>query len=167
MSIIRSRPGRTVRRLFRAPLFSVVAVLTLGLGIGANTAIFSVVNGVLLKQLPYPDAGRPGRVWHSAAGMNIALLNQSPATYFTYREDGRVFEDIGLWDNTSVSVTGTGEPERIQALLVTDGTLPVLRVQTVLGRIFTDADDKPGAPGRVLLTHGYWQRKMGSDPNVL
>jgi putative ABC transport system permease protein len=167
MSFIRSRLGRTVRRLFRAPLFSVVAVLTLGLGIGANTAIFSVVNGVLLKPLPYPDADRLVGVWHSAPGMNIPLLNQSPATYFTYREEGRVFEDIGLWDNTSVSVTGTGEPERIQALLVTDGTLPVLRVQAVLGRIFTNADDKPGAPGRVLLTHGYWQRKMASDPSVL
>ena len=75
-----------------------------------------------------------------------------------------MFEDIGLWDNTSVSVTGTGEPERIQALLVTDGTLPVLRVQPALGRIFSSADDKPGAPGRVLLTHGYWQRKRAPTP---
>jgi putative ABC transport system permease protein len=167
MSIIRSRPGRTVRRLFRAPLFSVVAVVTLGLGIGANTAIFSVVNGVLLKPLPYPEAERLVGVWHSAPGMNLPVLNQSPATYFTYREDGRVFEDIGLWNDSSVSITGTGEPERIQALLVTDGTLPVLGVQPALGRIFTNADDKPGAPERVLLTHGYWQRKMGSDPGVL
>ncbi len=78
-----------------------------------------MVNGVLLKPLPYPDADRLVGVWHTAPGMNIPLLNQSPATYFTYREEGRVFEDIGLWDNTSVSVTGTGEPERIQALLVT------------------------------------------------
>src|SRR3954467_13398989 len=124
MSIIRSRPGRTVRRVLRAPLFSVVAVLTLGLGIGANPAIFSVVNGVLLKPLPYPEADRLVGVWHTAPGMNIPVLNQSPATSFAYREEGRVFEDIGLWDNTSVSVTGTGEPERIQALLVTDGTLP-------------------------------------------
>src|SRR3954453_23604118 len=167
MSFIRSRLGRTVRRLFRAPLFSVVAVLTLGLGIGANTAIFSVVNGVLVKPLPYPEAERLVGVWHSAPGMNLPVLNQSPATYFTYREDGRVFEDIGLWNDSSVSVTGTGEPERIQALLVTDGTLPVLGVQPALGRIFTNADDKPGAPERVLLTHGYWQRKMGSDPGVL
>ena len=106
MSIIRSRPGRTIRRLFRAPLFSVVAVLTLGLGIGANTAIFSVVNGVLLKPLPYPDADRLVGVWHSAPGMNLPVLNQSPATYFTYREDGRVFQDVGMWTGDTTSVTG-------------------------------------------------------------
>ena len=161
MSFLRSRLGRTVRRLFRAPMFTIVAVLTLGLGIGANTAIFSVVNGVLLKPLPYPDADRLVGVWHTAPGMNIPLLNQSPATYFTYREEGRVFEDIGLWDNTSVSVTGAGEPERIQALIVSDGTLGVLARAAALGRVFNNADDTPGAPGRVLLTQGYWQRKIG------
>jgi predicted permease len=148
-------------------MFAAVAVLTLGLGIGANAAIFSVINGVLLKPLPYPDAGRLVGVWHSAPGMNIPLLNQSPATYFTYREEGRVFEDIGLWDDTSVSVTGAGEPERIEALMVTDGTLGVLGVQPALGRRFTRQDDSPGSPERVMLTHGYWQRKLGGDPGVL
>jgi putative ABC transport system permease protein len=167
MSFISSRARRTVRRLFRAPLFSIVAILTLGAGIGANTAIFSVVNGVLLKPLPYHDAERLVGVWHTAPGMNIPVMNQSPATYFTYREDGRVFEDIGLWNNGSVSVTGIGEPERVEGLFVTDGTLPVLRVQPALGRTFSRADDTPAAPGRVLLTHGYWQRKMGGDPGVL
>jgi putative ABC transport system permease protein len=99
--------------------------------------------------------------------MNIPLLNQSPATYFTYRDDGRVFEDIGMWDNTSVSVTGAGEPERVEALLVTDGTLGVLRVQPELGRPFLKEDDAPGSPERVLLTHAYWQRKFGGDQGVL
>jgi putative ABC transport system permease protein len=167
MSLFPARLRRTTRRLLRAPAFAIVAVLTLGLGIGANAAIFSVVNGVLLRPLPYPDAERLVGVWHSAPGMNIPVMNQSPATYFTYREDGRVFDDIGLWDNTSVSVTGSGEPERIEALLVTDGTLGVLGVQPVLGRSFTKEDDSPGRPGRVLLTHGYWQRKLGSDPGIL
>jgi predicted permease len=167
MSLFPARLRRTTRRLLRAPAFAIVAVLTLGLGIGANAAIFSVVNGVLLRPLPYPDADRLVGVWHSAPGMNIPVMNQSPATYFTYREDGRVFDDIGLWDNTSVSVTGSGEPERIEALLVTDGTLGVLGVQPVLGRSFTREDDSPGRPGRVLLTHGYWQRKLGSDPGIL
>jgi predicted permease len=167
MAFIPVRVHRTVRRLFRAPLFAAVAVLTLGLGIGANTAIFSVVNGVLLQPLPYPDADRLVGVWHTAPGLNIEVMNQSPATYLTYRDDGRVFEDIGLWDNTSVSVTGTGEPERIDALLVTDGLLGVLGVQPVLGRRFTKEDDSPGSPGRVILTYGYWQRKLGGDPGVL
>jgi putative ABC transport system permease protein len=167
MSLLPARLGRTGRRLFRAPVFAAVAVLTLGLGIGANAAIFSVVNGVLLRPLPYPDANRLVGVWHSAPGLNIPVMNQSPTTYFTYRDEGRVFDDIGLWDNTSVSVTGSGEPERIEALLVTDGTLGVLGVQPALGRRFTKEDDSPGRPERVLLTHGYWQRKLGGDPRIL
>src|SRR4051794_6805176 len=167
MSFMPARIRRTLRRLLRAPLFSAVAVLTLALGIGANAAIFSVINGVLLKPLPYREADRLVGVWHTAPGMNIPLMNQSPATYFTYRENGRVLEDIGLWDNGSVSVTGTGEPERIEVLMVTDGTLPVLGVQPVIGRTFTREDDRPGTPERVILTHGYWQRKFASDPGVL
>jgi putative ABC transport system permease protein len=155
------------RRLLHAPLFTAVAVLTLGLGIGANTAIFSVVNGVLLKPLPFHQPDRLVGVWHSAPGMNLPLLNQSPATYFVYRDDGQTFEDIGMWDNTGVSVTGVGDPERVLALLVTDGTLGVLRVEAALGRRFSKEDDTPGTPERVMLTHGYWQRKFGGDPAVV
>jgi hypothetical protein len=113
------------------------------LGIGANTAIFSVVNGVLLKPLPFSEPERLVGVWHTAPGLGEPLANQSPATYFMYREEGRVFEDIGLWDNTSVSITGIGEPERVQALLVTDGTLGVLRVEPFVGRRFSKEDDSP------------------------
>ncbi len=167
MALVPVRLSRTVRRLLRTPMFMAVAILTLGLGIGANAAIFSVVNGVLLKPLPYRDADRLVGVWHSAPGMNIDLLNQSPATYFTYRDEGRVFEDIGLWSDTAVSVTGTGEPERVEALRVTDGTLGVLGVQAVLGRLFTADDDLPGRPERVILTHGYWQRTLAGNPGVL
>jgi predicted permease len=144
-----------------------VAVLTLALGIGANTAIFSVVRGVLLKPLPFQDPDRLVGVWHTAPGLGFPLVNQGPATYFTYRETATTFEEIGLWDGASVSVTGSGEPERVQALLVTDGTLGVLRVNPFLGRRFTKDDDVHNAPPRVMLTHGYWQRKFGSDPNVV
>ncbi len=167
MPLMPGRVRRTVRRLFRTPGFAAVAVLTLGLGIGANTAIFSVVNGVLLRPLPYADPDRLVGVWHSAPGMNIPVMNQSPATYLTYRDDGRVFEDIGLWNNGGASVTGTGEPERIEVLYVSDGTLGVLGVEAALGRRFSKEDDSPGSPQRVLLTHGYWQRKLGGDPAVL
>jgi predicted permease len=106
-------------------------------------------------------------VWHSAPGLNIPLLHQSPATYFVYRDDGQTFEDIGMWDNTAVTVTGIGEPERVQGLLVTDGTLGVLRVEAALGRRLSKEDDSPGTPERVMLTHGYWQRKFGGDPSVV
>ena len=164
MSLIPARLGRTARRLFRAPLFTSVAVLTLALGIGANAAIFSVVNGVLLKPLPFAEPDRLVGVWHAATGMNIKLLNQGPATYLTYREQGQVFEDIALWDNTSVSITGSGEPERVRALLVTDGLLPILRVQPALGRPFSREDDSPGTPETVILTHQFWLRKFGGDP---
>jgi putative ABC transport system permease protein len=158
---------RVVRRLVRAPLFTSVAVATLALGIGANTAIFSVVRGVLLKPLPFEDPDRLVGVWHTAHGLNISVVNMSPAFYFTYREEGRAFEDIGGWNETSVSVTGVGEPERVQALQVTDGTLPLLRVPALLGRRFTADDDSRRTPERVMLMHGYWQRKFAGDPDVV
>jgi predicted permease len=158
---------RIARRLLRAPTFAIVAILTLALGIGANTAIFSVVRGVLLKPLPFSDPDRLVGVWLSAPGLGIGDLNLSPATYLINREEGRVFEDIGLWDGGAVSVTGRGEPERVQVLFVTDGTLPLLRVNPVLGRTFTADDDSPKTPDRLLLTHAYWQRKFGSDPSIV
>ena len=166
MRILPARLSRVARRLLTAPSFTIIAVVTLALGIGANAAIFSVVRGVLLKPLPLDDADSLVGVWHSAPGLGFPLMNQSPATYFTYRDSNHTFEDIGLWDNTTVSVTGIGEPERVEALLVTDGLLTVLRVQPQVGRRFSAEDDSPRAPERVMLTHAYWQRKLGADPQV-
>ena len=163
----RGRFARVVRRLVRAPLFTSVAVVTLALGIGANTAIFSVVRGVLLKPLPFDQPETLVGVWHTAPGIGVPLLNQAPAFYLTYREEGHTFEDIGLWDTTAVAVTGIGEPERVTALEVTDGTLAVLRVQPAIGRRFTAEDDSPRTPERVMLAHAYWERKFGSDPSVI
>ena len=162
-----ARFRRVGRRLLRAPLFTSVAVLTLALGIGANSAIFSVVNGVLLKPLPFADPERLVGVWHSAPGLGFPILDQAPSTYFLYREEGRAFEDIGLYAGGAVSVTGTGDPERVQVLSVTDGTLGLLRVEPVIGRRFTRDDDTHTAPERVMLAYAYWQRKFGSDPGVI
>jgi len=155
------------RTLWKQPAFSTVAALTLALGIGANTAIFSVVYGVLLKPLPYHEPERLVGVWHRAPGLNIPLLEQGASTYFTYRESSRVFEDIALWDSEEVSITGAGEPERAEGLRVTDGVLGILRVQPLLGRFFTREDDAPGTPRRVILSHGYWQRRFGGAPDVI
>src|SRR5215217_5715456 len=141
MSLVTSRISRIARRLLRAPLFSAVAILTLAVGIGANTAIFSVVNGVLLKPLPFPDSDRLVSVWHKAPGINIPKLNMGPSNYFVYRDENRVFEDIGMWDGTSATITGTGEPERLLAMYVSDGTLRVLGVNPAIGRHFTKEDD--------------------------
>jgi putative ABC transport system permease protein len=98
MPFATSRFSRIVRRLARTPLFSVVAILTLGVGIGANTAIFSVVNGVLLKPLPFHEPERLVGVWHTAPGINLPLLNQGPSNYFVYRDESQTFEDFALWD---------------------------------------------------------------------
>ncbi len=156
-----------VRRLMRSPMFSVITLLTLAIGIGANTAIFSVVSGVLLKPLPYPDSDRLVGVWQTAPGLGIKDLNASPATYFTYRDEAQTFQDIGLWRTDSVSVTGIAEPEQVDALFVTDGTLPILGVQPIRGRWFTRKDDLPGSPDTVMLSYGYWQRRFGGDASVI
>src|SRR6478735_11154814 len=142
-----------VRRLLTAPLFTVVTLVTLAVGIGANAAIFSVIYGVLLKPLPFAEPDRLVSIWHTAPGMGIPQLNDSPSTYFIYREQGRVFKDIGLWNTGSVSITGRGEPARIRTLYVTDGFLPVLGVAPVAGRVFTRAagvarGPRPGGGGR-------------------
>ena len=109
--------------------------------------------------MPSPTSSWPSGT--GRLGLGIDKLNQSPATYLITREEGRVFQDIGIWNNNAVSITGRGEPERVQGLQITDGLLPLLGVVPVKGRLFTKADDSPGTPRRVLLTHGYWQRKFG------
>ena len=99
-------------------MFTSIALITLALGIGATSAIFSVVNGVLIKPLPYPHAQQLVGVWHLAPGIRgiVGDINCSPTMYFTYREENRTFQDFGLWSNDGVSVTGVGEPEQVQAL---------------------------------------------------
>jgi putative ABC transport system permease protein len=167
MSSLLARVRRVGHSLLRAPLFTTIAVITLAVGIGANTAIFSVVYAVLLKPLPFDEPERLVGVWHTAPGLNIPLLNQGPATYLTYREENHVFEQIGLWDGGAVSVTGRGEPEKVDVLMVSDSTLPALRVQPLLGRRFTPDDDSPRTPERVMLTYGYWQKKFGGSRDVV
>src|SRR4029077_9524957 len=102
--------NQVLRRLSRAPLFTAVTLITLAVGVGANTAIFSVLEGVLLKPLPFPHADDLVGVWHTAPGLNIKDLTASPSTYFVYREQNRTFQDIGLYTGDSVNVTGVGEP---------------------------------------------------------
>ncbi len=157
----------TFRKLLRAPLFTTVAVLTLAVGIGSTAAIFSVVNGVLLKPLPFEDPEELVGIWHTAPGLDFEELNQSPALHFTYLDEGTAFESVGMWDNATASVTGLAEPEQVSAMYVTHQTLPLLGVQPVMGRTFTLEDDSPGTPGTVLLSHGYWVRRFGEDRDVL
>ena len=153
------------RTFWKQPAFALATVLTLALGIGATTAIFSVVYGVLLKPLPFHEPETLVSLrQHAPHG---AGTNHGPATYLTYRENQKAFEAIGAWDPTEVSITGRGDPERVQALLVSADTLRLLRVQPVIGQVFTAEDDTPGQPLRVVLTYGYWQRRFGGAQNVV
>ena len=149
-----------VRQHLRRPGFALVSILTLGLGVGATTAIFSVVNGVILKPLPFSEPERLVGVHHQGYA-------QGPGTFFTYRDQNRTFAAVGAWEANEVSIAGRGEPERVEALAVTAGTLPLLGVKPARGRLFTREDDAPGSPLRVVLTHGYWQRAHGGDPGVV
>jgi putative ABC transport system permease protein len=151
------------RSLARMPGFTSVAVLTLAIGIGGNTAIFSVLEGVLLKPLPYPHPDELVILDHDAPGVHITRAGAAPFQYFTYREEGRVFQDVGLFGTGTVSVTGLAEPEEARTLFVTDGILPMLGAQPMLGRLFSKADDSPGTPETVVITAGYWRAKLGAD----
>jgi putative ABC transport system permease protein len=155
------------RRLLSSPAFSITAAITLAVAIGANALIFSVVNGVLLRPLPFAEPERLVGVWHVAPGITPGPMNQAPSTYFMYREDGQAFQDIGLWDDTTATITGRGEPEQVDALMVTDGTLPILGIRPVLGRSFTKEDDSPGTADTVLLTNAYWLRVFNGNPAAI
>jgi predicted permease len=156
-----------LRRLLRAPMFTSVAILTLALGIGANTAVFSVVEGVVLKPLPYPHPEQLIGVSHTAPGLNILDLGMSPSLYFTYRDQNRTLRDIGLYTGDSVSVTATAEPEQVRSVDVTDGVIPILGIRPVLGRSFTRKDDSPGSPDTVILCYGYWRHRFSGDPSII
>lgn len=155
------------RRLGNAPLFTAITLLTLAVGIGGNTAIFSVVDGVLLKPLPYPQPDELVGVWHTAPGLNLPALNMAPANYFIYREQAKSFLDVGLYQSDSVSVTGTAEPEQVPAVNVTEGVIPILGIAPLLGRAFNSTDTKTGSPDTAILTYSYWRRKFGGDPSIV
>lgn len=155
------------RKLLRAPLFTITAAITLAIGIGANTAIFSVVNSVLLKALPYEQPDRLVGLWNTAPGLGFDILNQAPASYLTYRADTRTLEDIGLWASNGAQITGLDQPEQVETLMVTDGFFPTLGVGTAVGRTFSAEDDAFGAAQTVMLSHAYWQRTFGGDPDVI
>jgi putative ABC transport system permease protein len=162
----------SLRALRRNPMFTAVALLTLGIGIGATTAVFSVVNSVLIRPLPYPNADELVALQHTAPGApGLATasgdLRLSPSMFFTYAEQNRTFKDMGLWFANLATVTGVAEPEQVRALAVTDGTLQTLGVQPVLGRWLSQADQAPNGARTVMLNYGYWQRRFGGERSVL
>jgi len=157
-----------LRGLVQRPGFTFAAVVTLALGIGATTAIFSVVYSVLIKPLPYPNADELVRIRHSQRELDIDLTS-SPTMYFTYRDENTTLASIGLWQEDSATLTASGEPERVRTLRVTDGTLQALGVQPIRGRGFTETEHGPAAdgPAPVILSHAFWQRRFGGDAAAL
>ncbi len=161
-----------LRTLRQNRTFTAAALLTLAIGIGANTAVFSVVNSVLLKPLAYPHPEELVAVWQKAPGAPGLAdvsgdLRLSVSQYFAYSENNRTFQALGIWFAATSSVTGLAEPEEVPTVAVSDGTLQALSVQPLLGRLLTTEDQKPGAGARLLLGHGYWQRRFGADRSVI
>ncbi|HEY1340874.1 MAG TPA: ABC transporter permease [Bryobacteraceae bacterium] len=171
----------SLRILARSPMFTVAALLTLAIGIGANAAVFSVVNSVLLRPLRYPHAQQlvvlhqdaPGAAGLANAGDGLAL---SPSMYFTYAEHNRTFQALGVWTPGTANVTGLAEPEQVRTVLVSDGVLQALAAPPAAGRWLLPADQIPQAPqplgfsGRssaVMLGYGYWQRHFGGDGSAI
>jgi len=157
----------SLRSMRRAPVVTLAVLATLAIGIGANTAIFSVVNAVLIRPLPYPEADRLISISLASPVMQIADLDSAPYVYLTQRDQSRTLEGVGLWFLQAVNVTGREQPERVMALRATADILPVLGVEPLLGRYFTPTDDEPGRRPTAVLMHGYWQRQFGGDRAVV
>src|SRR6266498_1714770 len=153
------------RMLRRNTGFALAAIGTLALGIGATTTIFSVVNAVVIRPLPYPQPDALVGIWHSAQfqGVTSGNINLSSTMYLAYREHNRTFQEFGVWHTGAANVTGLGEPEEVQTLVVTYGTLNAIGVVPALGRWFSPTDDTAGTIETVILAHVYWQRRFGGD----
>jgi predicted permease len=155
-----------IRMLIKQPGFTAAAVIALALGIGANTAIFSVVNAILLRPLNYKDSERLVLINHNYPKLDLkASVSASGYTY--YREHCESFESVGAGSNWAVNLTDTGDPERLQGMTVTHTFFPTLGAEAARGRIFTQDEDQPGHNRVVVLTDGLWHRRFGGDPNLL
>lgn len=158
------------RSLRRAPVFTITATLTLALGVGAVTAIFSVVNAVILRPLSYPESERLVALGHTAPGIKMGEVGQSLGTYFTYRRESRAFESLGMWTVESMSLAdpaGGALPERLRTVLMTPSVFPVLRIPALHGRTFTDDEGLPGGAAVVLLAEDFWRRRFGADRSIV
>jgi putative ABC transport system permease protein len=158
------------RMLMKRPGFTAVAVVALALGIGANTAIFSVVNGVLLRPLPFKEPGRLVAVWETNAQTGTEVNNRNEVAlpnFLDWREQNRVFEQLAALTYASVNLTGTAEPERIQSAVVTTNMFQTLGVEPAQGRAFLPEEENVKSQRAVVISHGLWQRRFGSDPGLV
>jgi len=155
------------RTLRRSPAFTIVAVLTLAIGIGANAAIFSVVNAVLLRPLPFPDSRRIVWIWETDENRNVHRGTASPAEFLDWRDRNHVFEELSAWRQLFFTVTGHHEAEQFWGAQVSGNFFRLFRVRPALGRDFLSEEEQPGQERVVILSYGLWQQRYGGDRNVL
>jgi len=163
--VLRQDLRYTARALRRTPGFAATAVLVVALGIGANTAAFSLADQVLLRPLPFPHSDQLVKLWQAVPG--YTQMELSPANYRDWKAMSHSFAALGAYNSNAANLVGQGEPERIDITTVDSDVLPMLEVRPLLGRIFSAADDREGANGTVLLSYGLWQRRFGGDPEIL
>ena len=159
-----------IRALRRTPAFTIVAVLTLALGMGAITAIFVVVNGVLLKPLPYGNPAQLVGAWHDMAPLNITHAQQTQGTYYTYQRLAHTIDAIGVYQANAVNVAepgGKGEPRRVTSASISGTLIPLLQIPQLRGRDFTTAEDLPNGPAAVIISEAMWRGQFGADPDIL
>src|SRR5687768_1366794 len=154
-----------LRMLAKSPAFTFVAVLTLGLAIGANSAIFSVVNAVLLRPLPYPQSEQLVRVFGKQPQLDLAP--SSPANFLEWRTENEVFTRMATWVGQGFNLTGTNNPERVIGARVSFDLFRLLGVQPVLGRDFAAEEDGDGGERVVILSYDFWQRRFAGDPSAI
>ena len=157
----------SIRVLLKNPAFTVTALLTLALGIGVNTAIFSIVDSVLLRPLPMNDPDRVVSVWEHSLHAGIDRNEMAPANYFDLRNQNQVFEGVGAFGDASMNLTGVGEPEQLDARLVTANVFALLGVKPALGRTFAPEEDQPGRHRVVVLSDALWRRRFNADPAIV
>jgi putative ABC transport system permease protein len=155
------------RTLVKRPAFTLIAIITLAIGIGANSAIFSVVNALLVKPLPFPDLDRIVAVWDKVPSRGVERNEVTVADYLDWRAQNKSFEHLGIYRWWSTNLTGAGTPERVQGFLVTPNFLDIVGVKPMMGRGFRAEEDQPGKDAVALLTYGLWQRRFGADPNII
>src|SRR6476620_32708 len=161
MDYFRTQLKQVLRRLVRTPMFTAVTLITLAAGVGATTVVFSVLEGILLKPMPYPSPEQLVVITHKAPGVGGAPdFPRAPSNYFIYREQNSTRQDIAMMTGDSDSVTGIGEPEQVRTQRVTDGMTSLLGAAPLLGRSFSRQDDLPNSPPTVVLMYGYWQRNF-------
>lgn len=157
----------SIRVLLKNPAFTVTALLTLALGIGINTAIFSVVDSVLLRSLPVKEPDRVVSIWEHGLRAGLDRNEMAPANFFDLRQQSQLFEGVGAFGEFSMNLTGQGEPERLDARLVTANVFSLLGVKPALGRTFSPEEDQPGLNRVVVLSDALWRRRFNQDPAVV